>query len=94
MRGGCQFGGWNQVTTCWHLVTRLHSWSAALVMSQVSGADLEGGVAIQPRLERSAVRDWSKSIGEGGWAGAFGNVVDKKHMTNPLSSAQGWLTHP
>ena len=24
----------------------------------------------------------------GGWAGAFGNVVDKKHMTHPLPSAQ------
>ena len=24
----------------------------------------------------------------GGWAGAFGNVVDKKHMTQPLPSAQ------
>ena len=23
-----------------------------------------------------------------GWAGAFGNVVDKKHMTQPLPSAQ------
>ena len=35
-------------------------------------------------------RDWSKSIGGGGgwWAGAFGNVVDKKHMTHPLPSAQ------
>ena len=33
------------------------------------------------------VRDWSKSIG-GGWAGAFGNVVDKKHMAHPLPSAQ------
>ena len=39
-------------------------------------------------------RDWSKSIGVGGgggvgrWAGAFGNVVDKKHMAQPLPSAQ------
>ena len=24
----------------------------------------------------------------GGWAGAFGNVVDKKHMTHPLPSEQ------
>ena len=24
----------------------------------------------------------------GGWAGAFGNVADKKHMTHPLPSAQ------
>ena len=39
-----------------------------------------------------AVRDWSKS--KGGWAGAFGNVVDKKHMTHPLPLAQKWLTHP
>ena len=23
-----------------------------------------------------------------GWAGAFGNVVDKKHMAHPLPSAQ------
>ena len=30
----------------------------------------------------------------GGWAGAFGNVVGKKHMTHPLHSAQKWLTHP
>ena len=39
------------------------------------------------------IRDWPKSIGGGGgggWlgggvvgAGAFGNVVDKKHMTHP-----------
>ena len=29
------------------------------------------------------LRDWSKSIGGGGWAGAFGNAVDKKHMTHP-----------
>ena len=29
-----------------------------------------------------------------GWAGAFGNVVDKKHMAHPLPSAQKWLTHP
>ena len=31
--------------------------------------------------------DWSKSI-VGGWAGVFGNVVDKKHMTHPLPLAQ------
>ena len=24
----------------------------------------------------------------GGWAGAFGNVVDKRHVTHPLPSAQ------
>ena len=24
----------------------------------------------------------------GGWAGAFGNLVDKKRMTHPLPSAQ------
>ena len=29
-----------------------------------------------------------------GWAGAFGNVVDKKHMAQPLPLAQKWLTHP
>ena len=28
------------------------------------------------------------------WAGAFGNVIDKKHMAHPLPSAQKWLTHP
>ena len=39
-----------------------------------------------------AVRDGSKS--KGGWAGAFGNVVDKKHMTHSLPLAQKWLTHP
>ena len=26
--------------------------------------------------------------GGGGWAGAFGNVVDKKHMAHPLRSAK------
>ena len=36
--------------------------------------------------EAVVFRDWSKSIG--GWPGAFGNVVDKKHMTHPLPSAQ------
>ena len=25
-----------------------------------------------------------KGGGGGGWTGAFGNVVDKKHMTHPL----------
>ena len=29
-----------------------------------------------------------KYRGGGGGAGAFGNVVDKKHMTHPLPSAQ------
>ena len=29
-----------------------------------------------------------KKYGGGGWAGAFGNMVDKKHMTHPLPSAQ------
>ena len=47
------------------------------------------------------LRDWSKSI-EGGWAGAFGNVVDKKHMTHPPPFGtkmtdpplkQGWKLH-
>ena len=33
------------------------------------------------------VRGWSKSIGGVG-GGAFGNVVDKEHMTHPLPSAQ------
>ena len=38
---------------------------------------------------RGDLRDWSKSIGGGGeWAGAFGNVVDKKHMAPPPPSAQ------
>ena len=37
---------------------------------------------------RGDLRDWSKSIGGGEWAGAFGNVVDKKHMAHPLPSAQ------
>ena len=44
------------------------------------------------------IRDWSKSIGGwgggGGWAGAFGNVVDKKYMTHPLPPSQKGLTHP
>ena len=40
---------------------------------------------LDPDLE---IRDWSKSIGGGGWTGAFGNVVDKKHMTHPLPAAQ------
>ena len=42
-------------------------------------------------FKKIVVRDWSKSIGGGGgggWAGAFGNVVDKIHMTHPLPSAQ------
>ena len=36
------------------------------------------------------IRDRSKSLGKGGggWAGAFGNMVDKKHMAHPLPSAQ------
>ena len=34
------------------------------------------------------LRDWLKSIGGGGVAGAFRNVVDKKHMTHPFPSAQ------
>ena len=38
----------------------------------------------------SKVRDWSKSM-RAGWAGTFGNVVDKKHMTHPLK--QGWKLH-
>ena len=38
--------------------------------------------------KRAWVRDWSKSMGEGGWTGAFGNVVDKKHMAHPLPLAQ------
>ena len=43
----------------------------------------------QKLTEIHVIRDWSKSIGRGGgWAGAFGNVVDKKHMTHPLPSAQ------
>ena len=29
-----------------------------------------------------------------GWAGAFGNVVDKKYMTHPLPPSQKGLTHP
>ena len=34
--------------------------------------------------------DWSKNIEGrgGGWVGAFGSVVDKKHMTHPHPSAQ------
>ena len=34
------------------------------------------------------IRDWSKRIGYGGWARAFGNVVDKKLMAHPLPSVQ------
>ena len=37
--------------------------------------------------KKRVLRDWSKSK-EGRWAGAFGNVVDKKHMTDLLPSAQ------
>ena len=46
------------------------------------------------RLESSTrlllLRGWSKSIvgGGRGGAGAFRNVVDKKHMAHPLPSAQ------
>ena len=42
----------------------------------------------------NALRNWSKRKGERGWAWAFGNVVDKKHMTHPLPTAQKWQTHP
>ena len=41
----------------------------------------------QESSKTDGIRDWSKSIG-GGWARAFGNVVDKKHMAHPLPSAQ------
>ena len=34
-------------------------------------------------VNSSELRDWSKSIGGGRWAGAFGNMVDNKHMTHP-----------
>ena len=41
------------------------------------------------KLERARIRHWSKSIGVGrGGGGAFGNVVDKKHMTHPHPSVQ------
>ena len=35
-----------------------------------------------------------KVWGGGGWVGAFGIVVYKKHIAHPLPSAQKWLTHP
>ena len=40
-------------------------------------------------LQELTLGDWSKSIrGGGGWVRAFGNVIDKKHMTHLLPSAQ------
>ena len=30
----------------------------------------------------------------GGWAGAFRNVVDRKHMTHPFQLEQNGVTHP
>ena len=30
----------------------------------------------------------------GGWAGAFPNVVVRKHMTHPFHLAQNGVTHP
>ena len=38
------------------------------------------------------LRDWSKSTG--GWAGAFRNVVVRKHMTHPFQLEQNRVTHP
>ena len=58
-------------------------------MILVLSCDGEGRRAQQRRrvYKKRDVRDWSKSIG-GGWAGAFGNMVDKNHMVHPLPSAQ------
>ena len=44
-------------------------------------------------LYKELVKKYRGWGGGGGWIGAFGNVVDKKHMTHPLPSAQKWLTH-
>ena len=35
-----------------------------------------------------------KRTGGKGWAGAFQNVVVRKHMTHPFHLAQNWVTHP
>ena len=42
------------------------------------------------------IRDWSISTGGGGggWAGAFRNVVNRKHMTHPFQLEQNGVTHP
>ena len=37
---------------------------------------------------KGLVKKYREGGGGGGWAGAFGNVVDKKHMAHPLPSAQ------
>ena len=44
------------------------------------------------RKEKICIRDWSKSTG--GWAGAFQNVVVRKHMTHHFHLAQNFVTHP
>ena len=42
------------------------------------------------------IRNWSKSSGGGGlgWAGAFRNVMVRKHMTHPFQLEQNRVTHP
>ena len=60
-----------------------------VVTSHVAIQALPGTADLAAEIAYVALRDWSKSIGGGGgWAGAFGNVVDKKHMTHPLPLAQ------
>ena len=62
------------MTTCQIRVATMHLF--------LTGADQLLFLAI------FSLRDQSKSIGGWGWAGAFGNVVDKKHMALPLHSVQ------
>ena len=40
------------------------------------------------------IRNWSKSTGGGGGAGAFRNVVVRKHMTHPFQLEQNGVAHP
>ena len=40
------------------------------------------------------IKDWSKSTGGGGWAGAFRNALVRKHMTHSFQLEQNGVTHP
>ena len=51
--------------------------------------------AYSMHIGNQSLRDWSKSTGGGGgWAGAFRNVVVRKHMTHPFQLEQNGVTHP
>ena len=47
----------------------------------------QGEIELPPESTKLKSKGLVKKY-RGGWAGAFGNVVDKKHMTHPLPSAQ------